>query len=177
MVSVETLSTPLGRLFIVADGGGLKEVHIKRLPSTDTMRARYGKITEKHIDVVEPVILCLERYFRGERVCFRDIPLNPSGTAFLKKVWAALQDIPYGEVRTYGELARQLETSSRAVGLACRMNPMPIIAACHRVVARDLSLHNYSAGVALKKKLLELEGLGVEDAPDLRGARVRGPGT
>ncbi len=177
MVSVETLSTPMGRLLIVADGGGLKEVHIRRLPSPDTIRARYGRITEKHSDVVEPVVLCLERYFRGERVCFRDIPLDPSGTAFLKRAWADLGDIPYGEVRTYGEVACRLETSSRAVGLACRMNPIPIIIPCHRVVARDLSLHNYSTGVELKKKLLELEGLGVEDIADLRGARVRWPGT
>ncbi len=159
MVSVETLTTPVGRLCIVADGGGLKEIHIKRLPPINTIRSRYGKITEGYGHVVETVIAQLEKYFRGERVFFDGIPLNPEGTAFLKGVWTAMREIPYGEVRTYGELARKLETSPRAVGLACRMNPIPIVVPCHRVVAGDLSLYNYSGGLEIKRKLLELEGI------------------
>lgn len=77
----------------------------------------------------------LEEYFSGARRQF-DIPLHAPGTAFRQRVWRALQAIPHGETRTYGELARELNSSPRAVGGACRANPIPIVIPCHRVLAR-----------------------------------------
>lgn len=77
----------------------------------------------------------LQAYFSGERRQF-DIPLHIPGTVFRQRVWRALQAIPYGETRSYGDLARELSSSPRAVGGACRANPIPIIIPCHRILAR-----------------------------------------
>ncbi len=84
----------------------------------------------------ETVCKSLQRWFEGG-VWPQGIPLQLSGTAFQKKVWEALLDIPSGETRTYGDLARQLQSGSRAVGGACRRNPVPLLVPCHRVVAAN----------------------------------------
>jgi len=94
-----------------------------------------------------------------------DIELNTKGTPFQKKVWQALQKIPAGQVMTYGELARQLNTSARAVGNACRANPIPLVIPCHRVVAKS-GLGGFSgskdgAPVKIKAWLLAHEGLSI----------------
>lgn len=88
-----------------------------------------------------------------------DLPLAPHGTAFQRAVWQQMQAIPYGETRTYGEIARWLRSAPRAVGRACGRNPIPIIIPCHRVVASD-GLGGYSGdgGTGTKTWLLELEG-------------------
>lgn len=100
----------------------------------------------------------LDLYFSGEPVCF-DIPLNPHGTAFQKRVWQALSHIPHGQTRTYGQLALQLGTAPRALGGACGRNPIPIIIPCHRVLASNGSLGGYSGldGLETKQALLDLE--------------------
>jgi len=94
-----------------------------------------------------------------------DVELNTKGTPFQKKVWQALQKIPAGQVMTYGELARQLNTSARAVGNACRANPIPLVIPCHRVVAKS-GLGGFSgskdgAPVKIKAWLLAHEGLSI----------------
>lgn len=101
----------------------------------------------------------LEAYFDGRLKAF-DLPLAPHGTAFQRKVWAALARIPFGEVRTYGDLAADLGTAPRALGGACGRNPIPVIVPCHRVLAADRSLGGYSGmdGVETKRFLLKLEG-------------------
>ena len=147
----------MGRLLVVADRG-LKEIHINNIPSLDLLRARHREVTDRFNPVVELVLCRLDSYFRGERVSFCDIPLNPEGTVFLKTLWEGLRTIPYGEVITYGELASKYGTSPRAVGLACRKNPIPIVVPCHRVVAKGLLLYNYSGGIETKGYLLRLEG-------------------
>lgn len=88
-----------------------------------------------------------------------DLPLAPAGTAFQRAVWRQMQAIPYGETRTYGEIARWLRSAPRAVGRACGRNPIPIVIPCHRVVASD-GLGGYSGdgGTDTKTWLLELEG-------------------
>ncbi len=99
----------------------------------------------------------LERYFSGERVEFRcKVLLNVS--EFVARVLKEVKKIPYGNVATYGEIARKLGTSARAVGQALKRNPVPVIIPCHRVVARS-GLGGYSAGVEVKRWLLELEGV------------------
>lgn len=100
----------------------------------------------------------LNEYFAGLRQEF-DLPLAPKGTAFQRQVWAALQQIPYGETRTYGQLAALLgrPKAARAVGGGCHNNPIGIIIPCHRVVGADGSLTGYAAGPEAKQYLLELE--------------------
>ncbi len=113
----------------------------------------------------EPVILSdfseglmkrLEDYFRGKPVDFKDVPaVYP--TAFSKKVLEFVRHIPYGSVKTYSEIAKTIKSSPRAVGNALRMNRVPVIIPCHRVVSGD-GIGGYSEGVELKRMLLELEG-------------------
>ncbi len=100
----------------------------------------------------------LNEYFAGARRDF-DLPLAPKGTPFQQAVWAQLCEIPYGEVRTYGQLAAALgkPKACRAVGGACHCNPIGIIIPCHRVVGADGSLTGYAGGIDIKRYLLELE--------------------
>ncbi|MFN4283635.1 MAG: methylated-DNA--[protein]-cysteine S-methyltransferase [Alphaproteobacteria bacterium] len=101
----------------------------------------------------------LAAYFAGRLTAF-DLPLDPPGTDFQKRVWRRMAEIPYGELMTYGALAKATRSSARAVGGACGRNPIPIILPCHRVLAADGSLTGYSGagGVETKRILLKLEG-------------------
>ena len=100
----------------------------------------------------------LDEYFQGKRKTF-DIPLRTHGTAFQEKVWAALRAIPYGEVRSYKEVAEAIghPKAYRAVGMANNANPLFIIIPCHRVIGADGSLTGYGGGLPMKKALLMLE--------------------
>lgn len=100
----------------------------------------------------------LNEYFAGLRQEF-DLPLAPKGTAFQQQVWAALRRIPYGETRTYGQLAALLgrPKAARAVGGGCHRNPIGIIIPCHRVVGANGALTGYAGGLENKQYLLELE--------------------
>ncbi len=101
----------------------------------------------------------LTEYFAGTRRAF-DLPLAPHGTPFRLKVWAVMQAIPYGQTRSYGDLARDLDSAPRAVGGACGANPIPLIIPCHRVVGSGGALGGFSggAGCDTKRQLLALEG-------------------
>lgn len=105
-----------------------------------------------------PSTAALHAYFDGAPDPFADLPLNPAGTPFQRRVWAAMQAIPRGRTRTYGELARDLRSSARAVGMACGANPIPIIIPCHRVTGSGC-LGGYSGGEGpdTKRYLLGLE--------------------
>lgn len=100
----------------------------------------------------------LQEYFEGNRKQFT-LPLAPEGTAFQQKVWKALQTIPYGEVRTYGQIAAQIgePKACRAVGMANHNNPVGIIIPCHRVIGANGKLTGYAGGLDKKEKLLQLE--------------------
>lgn len=100
----------------------------------------------------------LSQYFAGTRQSF-DLPLNPAGSDFQKAVWQQMQKIPYGETKTYGDLAKNLKTAPRAVGGACGKNPIPIIIPCHRVMGANGKLTGFSGGegVTTKQALLRLE--------------------
>ena len=110
----------------------------------------------------------VEAYFDGALTEF-DLPLDPAGSPFRKRVWAAMAEIPYGETATYGSLARRLDTAARPVGGACRANPIPIIVPCHRVVGASGKAGGYSGkgGLSTKFFLLDLEGSHAKAIPRL----------
>lgn len=102
----------------------------------------------------------LHEYFEGKRKTF-DFSINPEGTAFQRLVWHALMQIPYGETRSYGQIAAMIgkPRATRAVGAACNRNPIWLAIPCHRVVGSDQSLTGYAGAIAMKQMLLELEQL------------------
>ncbi len=150
------IATPLGRIGIRMTGEAVSALDYlpadaPEQPPTDT--------------ATQTVIEQLEAYFRDPNYVFT-VPLAPTGTAFQQRAWNALQTIPAGTVLTYGELARQLDTAARAIGGACRGNPLPILIPCHRVVGRQ-GLGGYAGEVtgdplAIKRWLLRHEGVAVE---------------
>lgn len=141
--------TPLGPLFLSADGAGL---------------CRVGTVPPAGAAAGDSPVLAaarrqLEEYFAGARTAFT-LPLSERGTEFQRQVWAALRAIPYGQVRSYGQLAAALSRpkAARAVGAACHANPLLIVTPCHRVVGADGSLTGFGAGLPAKEFLLALEG-------------------
>lgn len=113
---------------------------------------------EQETELLKKAHQQLKEYFSGKRKTF-DLPIHLEGTEFQKKVWAALQTIPYGATRTYGEIAEQIgkHKASRAVGGANHNNPIMIIVPCHRVIGANGSLVGFGGGLDMKKYLLELE--------------------
>ena len=107
----------------------------------------------------------LDSYFNGENPSIENLDLNPQGTDFRLKVWKILEGIAYGEVVTYGDIAKKIsyDMSSQAVGGAVGHNPISIIIPCHRVVGFDGKLTGYAGGLENKVKLLELEGVKIRD--------------
>lgn len=100
----------------------------------------------------------LQAYFDGKLSHF-DLPLAPAGSPFEKRVWTAMQNIPYGETRCYGDLAAAIQSAPRAVGGACGKNPIPIVIPCHRVLAKSgMGGYSGAGGLDTKRSLLRLEG-------------------
>ena len=115
-------------------------------------------IEENETALLKEAIKQLNEYLDGKRIFF-DLPLDPKGTEFQKKVWNALKEIPFGETRSYGEIAKIIgnEKASRAVGMANNKNPIAIIVPCHRVIGANGKLVGYAGGLDIKEKLLNLE--------------------
>ena len=105
----------------------------------------------------------IREYLDGQRKVF-DLPLHPTGTEFQIKVWKALTEIPYGETRSYKDIAISIgnEKACRAVGMANNKNPIPIIIPCHRVIGANKKLVGYAGGLDLKERLLDLEGISIQ---------------
>lgn len=146
-----TKITKTGQITISEDNGYIVSL---ALPSVNKNFA--GEFYQS--SVLEKAFLELEEYFLGERTEF-NLPLKLVGTQFQLKVWRELQKVPYGETRTYGEIAELIGNpkASRAVGCANNKNPIPIIVPCHRIISSDGSLSGYAGGTALKLSLLNLE--------------------
>lgn len=142
--------TPVGPMALEEEGGALTALYLPNRP-VDPAGEETPLLTRGRLEVLD--------YLAGKRRSF-DLPLNPKGTPFQQKVWAALADIPYGHTVTYGELARRVgcPRGSRAVGQANHRNPLPIFLPCHRVVGTRGALTGYAGGLDLKRFLLELEG-------------------
>ena len=115
--------------------------------------------TESNSDIIRVIKRQLQEYLNGTRKKF-DIKFDTSqGTDFQRRVWQALRDIPYGETRTYGEIAKIVGSpkGARAVGMACNKNPLLIITPCHRVIGSTGSLTGFACGIDIKKLLLDIE--------------------
>ena len=137
--------TPIGPLLLLASDEGLHTIHFHE-------RSARG---DRQLDDVRRQ---LDEYFAGKRKTF-DVRLAPSGTDFQLAVWRALQSIPYGETRSYSQIANRIGRPSavRAVGAANGANPIPIIVPCHRVIGANGSLTGFGGGLPTKRFLLDLE--------------------
>ena len=170
------IDSPVGVLKLVASDAGLAAILWE---NDDPARVWLGEPIGRDD---HPVLLETERqlreYFDGRRKAF-DLPLDFNGTQFQRKVWAALLTIPYGETRSYGQIAEQIgrPDAVRAVGAANGKNPISIVAPCHRVIGSTGKLTGFAGGLETKAFLLALEGpqreLAVFDMP--RGDRHRRP--
>ena len=142
-----TIESPVGPLTIAAENEAIAAVDFG---SGGGPRPNGGVLAEAARQLTE--------YFAGDRREFA-LPLAPQGTPFRLRVWEAMQSIPYGQTRSYGDLARALDSAPRAIGGACGANPIPLIIPCHRVVAAGGALGGFSggAGCDTKRQLLALE--------------------
>jgi len=144
-----TIKTPLGITTLLGDIYGIAAISI-----SDT-----SEILSKEIpSSLQECVVQLQEYFMGKRTHF-DLPLNPQGTEFQKRVWQALIEIPFGKTISYAELSKKLGgvKAIRAVAAANGKNPLWIIIPCHRVIGSDGSLTGYAGGLWRKKWLLEHE--------------------
>ncbi|WP_169077923.1 methylated-DNA--[protein]-cysteine S-methyltransferase [Microcella alkalica] len=151
------VESPLGRILLVGDDDAVTLLEIEAATGF-----RAGEAPDAPNAVLELAAAQLREYFAGERREF-DVPVRLTGTAFQRAIWAELDSIPFGEVRSYGELGRATgrATAGRAVGGAVGANPVPLIVPCHRVLASDRRITGYSAGLGVPTKvwLLDHEGI------------------
>ncbi|MCL1913960.1 MAG: methylated-DNA--[protein]-cysteine S-methyltransferase [Eubacteriaceae bacterium] len=160
-----TYSSPIGKITLACCGDNLvglwtegQKYHGDTLPEA---------ITENNdMPIFDTAKTWLNRYFTGKKPDISELPLAPIGGAFRQSVWKILREIPYGNVTTYGDIAKQMAVnmgrqsmSSQAVGGAVGHNPISIIIPCHRVVGSNGSLTGFAGGIHMKIKLLELEGV------------------
>ena len=146
--------SPVGSLLLAGSSAGLKLVSFGAGHRARSVDPEWQLDNSAFLEVVDQ----LQSYFAGERKNF-ELPLVLQGTDFQKRVWTALQKIPYGETISYKKLAETVGSPKavRAVGAASGANPIPIIIPCHRVIGQDGSLTGFGGGLPLKKRLLELE--------------------
>ena len=150
-----TFESPIGPLLLAGDEEGLKYLNIwkgkKKIEVPDDW--------VENEDFFSEISRHLEAYFAGQLKAF-EVKLAPEGTEFQKSVWRALCEIPYGETRTYKEIAISVgkPKAYRAVGLANNRNPISIIVPCHRVIGTNGKLTGYASGLDVKEFLLRLEG-------------------
>jgi methylated-DNA-[protein]-cysteine S-methyltransferase len=148
------IDTPIDPLGVALDDSGICSVRFGGAPV-----AAGPLIEQQPAGVLGDAADSLRRYFAGEPMAFQ-LPLSVNrGTDFERAVWQALALIPYGEMRTYGQIAAQVgqPDAARAVGVACNHNPLPVVVPCHRVIGAGGKLVGFGGGLWRKKRLLELE--------------------
>jgi len=154
-----TYQSPVGVITLACDGSRLvglwaggQKYHGGSIPEAMTENS--------DMPVFDAAKQWLDRYFTGEKPAISELPLAPIGSAFRQGVWSILCEIPYGEVITYGDIAKKMNCkSAQAVGGAVGHNPISIIIPCHRVVGTNGSLTGFAGGIDMKIKLLELESV------------------
>ena len=136
----------MGALTVTSDGESVTELRFGRFDGP-----------QNRDEVTDETARQMSEYLAGRLTEFT-VPVNPQGTPYQKLVWNALTEIPHGQTRSYGEIARAIgRKGARAIGMACSRNPISVIIPCHRVVGANGSLTGYGGGVDLKRRLLELE--------------------
>jgi len=166
-----TYPSPVGMLTLACDSEGSSLVGLWM----EGQKYHGGTIPEEMSEKADMPVFgaakkWLDRYFAGEKPAVSQLPLAPIGGKFRQEVWGILCEIPYGEVITYGDIAKKVAAkmnkesmSSQAVGGAVGHNPISIMIPCHRVVGSNGSLTGYAGGIGIKVKLLELEGVDMTD--------------
>ena len=154
------IASPVGPLLAAGPGEVLHCLYFSQGPKAHAPHADWREDAAPFRDLARQ----LEAYFAGELRRF-DLALAPQGTDFQRQVWHYLAGIPYGETRTYGQIAQTLQKpgAARAVGLANGANPLSILLPCHRVIGADGSLTGFGGGMAVKDYLLRLEGVPVRE--------------
>lgn len=144
--------TPFGYMALGAEEDTIVRLYLPDDPVPRLMSRSTPLLERGRIQLLE--------YLMGQRQTF-DLPLAPQGTPFQQQVWTALLQIPYGQTRSYRDIALAVNCPNgfRAVGMANSRNPIPILIPCHRVIGADGSLGGYSGGIQLKRALLQIEGL------------------
>lgn len=157
MYYYRTMPSPVGVLKIVGSDKGIAGILWEQERAGRVPHLQAGLLEQEHPILTEAETQLTE-YFSGTRTSF-DLPLDLIGTDFNKKVWHALLTIPYGETRTYGQIAERIgaPTASRAVGTANGRNPVSIVAPCHRVIGANGTLTGFAGGLETKAYLLRLE--------------------
>jgi O-6-methylguanine DNA methyltransferase len=174
-VTETKMKSPVGPLRLVASDAGLCRVAFGP-PAAELRRElerRFGEVrivaSDRRQAVLDRARRALERYFSGASESFDGIPLDPGGTVFQRQVWRSLRRIPAGQTRSYAEIAAAVRRpdACRAVGSANRVNPIPVIVPCHRVIGSDGAMRGYAGRVDRKEWLLRHEECGSREA---RGA-------
>jgi methylated-DNA-[protein]-cysteine S-methyltransferase len=154
------IDTSIGKISVVSSEQGLCRIsiHASRKSALESITHQFPQSIESP-DGFGDLPQRLKRYAHGERIVFNDRLDLDGATLFQRTVWDATRAIPYGEFRTYEWIAQRIgkPRAARAVGQALKHNPLPIIVPCHRIIGKDGSLTGFSAGIELKKLLLELE--------------------
>ncbi|HHW19250.1 MAG TPA: methylated-DNA--[protein]-cysteine S-methyltransferase [Firmicutes bacterium] len=155
-MTIRQINTPIGPLTLTVEDGYLTRLEFGA-PAT------LGEGSPRDSEVLDKAIREIQLYFQGRLTEF-SIPVSLKGPPFHLKVWQELKKIPYGETRTYQEIAESLGSpkAARAVGNACAANPVAIVVPCHRVLAKT-GLGGFGGGLAVKKWLLRHEGVSVDD--------------
>jgi methylated-DNA-[protein]-cysteine S-methyltransferase len=163
MIRYRTIDSPIGPLALAGQGDALS--HLRMLDQTYEPNRSHWVPDER---AFPHVVGQLEAYFAGERNDF-ELDLNFAGSDFQRRVWQALLTIPYGETRSYGQIAAQIGAAgaARAVGLANGHNPIAIIVPCHRVIGASGSLTGYGGGLNRKRWLLDMEQSRTSATPSL----------
>jgi methylated-DNA-[protein]-cysteine S-methyltransferase len=170
MTTYDTMPSPVGELLLAAEDSGLTAIRFEQNRHGRDERAGWTHVADasgSSVAVLADSRAQLVEYFAGERSSF-DLPLDPRGTPFQRRVWTALRDIPFGETISYAELARRVgdPRAVRAVGGANGRNPLPLVVPCHRVIGADGSLTGFGGGIDRKRWLLQHEGA-LSDALEL----------
>lgn len=141
--------SPIGLLYVLEEDNKIVGINYEK---------KEKNAIKKDTNLLRKAVQEMQEYFEGKRKEF-DLPLNPKGTEFMKKVWEQLLKIPYGETNTYGEIAKNIgkPKAARAVGMANHNNPIPIIIPCHRVIGKNNKMVGYALGIDKKEYLLDLE--------------------
>ena len=146
--------TEIGIIGIRENNKSITDIYFSKVDTNDNI---------KETDLIKECFKQLKEYFEGNRVKF-DLPLDARGTEFQKKVWNELLRIPYGETKSYKDIAVAIgnEKACRAIGMANNENPIPIIIPCHRVIGSNGKLVGYAGGLNVKEKLLNIEKIDVK---------------